>query len=141
MKNEGKLGQLRVLIDRITKNVKDIENLDMAGLSPWWPTLEQKALTINEDLRILLPLAAEVKPLMVKEIISLKEAVVNMRIDSYNLMNDVTAGEHQDPELYDVMKAHGFKDHYSQRAQDFCVNECPYQARCLASKPAGQSFL
>lgn len=143
MKTDMKLRRLRVLIDRINKNLDDIEDFDMAALAPWWPTLEARALAITEDLPILLGLAAEVQPVMAREILSLKEAVVNMRIDSYNRMNDITAsmaaGEpvHQEPEVCEAMKARGISDHKTECAQDFCLEECPYQARCLASEPAG----
>lgn len=128
--------QLRVLIARVEKNLRDIESLDMAGLTPWWPTLEAKARAINDDLRIALPLAAEVQPYMVDEICKLKEAVVNFRIDSYNRMNDVTAGGHQEAEVCFAMKAHGITNQNSQRGIEFCLNECPYQTRCLATEPA-----
>lgn len=153
MKNEGKSEQLRVLIARINKNLEDIENLDMASLSPWWPTLSEKALAINEDLRILLPLAAEVQPAMAKEILTLKEAVVNMRISSYNLMNDMAmeaAGRPvpQEWEGCEAMKAHGIfacpavrafgtSTPEELRAIEFCINECRHQTRCLANEPAG----
>ena len=140
MANESKLEQIRSLIARVEKNLQDIESLDMAGLAPWWPTLSEKALAINEDLRVLIPLAAEVHPVMVKEIRLLKEQVVNMRIDCYNRLGDVTAGERKDPELCGSMKAHSYQDHYSQHAQDFCISECPHQDRCLATEP-GDNFL
>ncbi len=139
MNYKSKLKHIRDLIARIEKNLADIEGLAMADLSPMWSTLSEKSLAINEDLRILLPLAAEVQPVMVKEIRLLKEQVVNMRIDSYNRMNDITAGAHGDPVICESMRAHGCKDHYSQWAQDFCISECPYQARCLANEPGSIS--
>lgn len=144
MKNEGKLEQLRVLIARVEKKLKDIKTLDMAGLSPWWPTLEQKTLAIYEDLRILLPLATEVQPYMAKQINTMKGAVVAMRIDSYNRMNDVTASiaagkpVHQEPEICEAMRGHGIDDPTSRRAIEFCIYECPYQLRCLATEPGTQ---
>ena len=142
MKNDKKLKHLRVLIDRINRNLKDIEHLHMASLSPLWAELEKKALAIYEDLRILLPLAAEVQPPMIELINTLREAVVAMRIDSYNRLNDVTAsiaaGEpvHQEPTVCEAMLAHGISDPTSQRAIDYCTSECPYQLRCLATEPA-----
>ena len=132
MENENKLGQLGVLAARVEKNLKDIADFDMAGLAPWWPTLQEKSLAINEDLRILLPLAAEVHPSMVVPVNKMKAAVVKMRIDSYNRMNDVTAGGHQEPEVCEAMKAHGIELCSSKRAEVFCLEECPYQARCLS---------
>ena len=141
MKSEGKSKQFKILMARIGQNVKDIENLSMADLYPWWPTLEEKAKAVSDDLRILLPLAAEMQPYMVKRLNTLKEAVVNMRISAYNLMNDVTqsaaAGKpvHQEKEICEAMKAHGITHPNSPRGIGFCTHECPYQARCLAIEP------
>ncbi len=89
MKNESKLEQLQIIVTRINLNFDTLSRFNMADLPNWWKGLEETALGIVDDLRIALPLAAEVQPLMVEAIINLKEAVVNMRIDSFNRMKEV----------------------------------------------------
>lgn len=40
MNNERKLELIKTMLARIGQNLKDIEIQNMAGLTPWWPTLE-----------------------------------------------------------------------------------------------------